>query len=78
MNWDQAMGKWNQMKGAVKERWGKLTDDDLTVIAGNRDRLLGKIQERYGVTKEKAEQEISQWKMPSAYEEEEIHRRKVS
>jgi uncharacterized protein YjbJ (UPF0337 family) len=78
MNWDQAAGKWNQMKGAVKERWGKLTDDDLTVIAGNRDRLLGRIQERYGVTKEKAEEEINQWKMPPAYEEEEIHRRKVS
>lgn len=83
MNWDQAAGKWNQMKGSVKERWGKLTDDDLTVISGNRDRLLGKIQERYGVTKEKAEQEISQWKMPVAHEpatheEEEIHRRKVS
>lgn len=78
MNWDQAAGKWNQMKGSVKERWGKLTDDDLTTIAGNRDRLLGKIQERYGITKEKAEQEINQWKMPQgAVYEEEVTRRKI-
>jgi uncharacterized protein YjbJ (UPF0337 family) len=79
MNWDQASGKWNQMKGAVKEKWGKLTDDDLTVIAGNRDKLLGKIQERYGITKEKAEQEISQWNMPPMSEHEhEEKQRKVS
>ena len=78
MNWDQAAGKWKQMQGAVKERWGKLTDDDLTVIGGNRDKLLGKIQERYGITKEKAEEEINTWKMPPTYEEEEITRRKVS
>ena len=78
MNWDQAAGKWNQMKGSVKERWGKLTDDDLTTIAGNRDRLLGKIQERYGITKEKAEEEINQWKMPQgAVYEEEVTRRKI-
>lgn len=77
MNWDQVEGKWNQVKGSVKERWGKLTDDDLTVIAGNRDKLLGKIQERYGVTKEKAEEEIGQWKMPTTpvYEEEVRHRK---
>lgn len=79
MNWDQAAGKWNQLKGSVKERWGKLTDDDLTVIAGNRDKLMGKIQERYGITKEKAEEELNQWKMPSnvTYEEE-VTKRKVS
>lgn len=79
MNWDQAAGKWNQMKGAVKERWGKLTDDDLTVIDGNRDKLLGKIQERYGITKEKAEEEIGQWKMPPMHQyEEETTKRKIS
>lgn len=65
MNWDQMAGKWNQAKGSIKERWGKLTDDDLTLINGKRDQLVGKIQERYGITKEKAEQEVNQWKMPN-------------
>jgi uncharacterized protein YjbJ (UPF0337 family) len=79
MNCDQVGGKWNQMKGSVKEKWGKLTDDDLTVIAGNRDKLLGKLQERYGITKEKAEQEIGQWNMPPAREhDEKMPERKVS
>jgi uncharacterized protein YjbJ (UPF0337 family) len=66
MNWDEVGGRWNQFKGSVKEHWGKLTDDDLTVIAGNRDKLLGKLQERYGITKEKAEEQLNQWKMSSA------------
>ena len=78
MNWDQVSGKWNQAKGEVKRKWGKLTDDDLTVIAGNRDKLVGKIQERYGITKEKAEQELSQWNMPATSEhEEKMPERKV-
>jgi uncharacterized protein YjbJ (UPF0337 family) len=64
MNWDEAAGKWNQFKGAVKEKWGKLTDDDLTQIAGNRDRLVGKIQERYGIAKEVADEQVKMWKMP--------------
>jgi len=55
MNWDEAAGKWNQWKGAVKERWGRLTDDDLTVIDGKRDILVGKLQQRYGLAKEQAE-----------------------
>ncbi len=66
MNWDEVGGRWNHFKGSVKEHWGKLTDDDLTVIAGNRDKLLGKLQERYGITKEKAEEQLNQWKMSSA------------
>jgi len=65
MNWDEAAGKWSQFKGSVKQKWGKLTDDDLTVISGSRDRLVGKIQERYGITKEKAAEEVNSWKMPS-------------
>lgn len=70
MNWDEAAGKWNQFKGSVKEKWGKLTDDDLTMIAGSRDRLVGKIQERYGITKERAEEQVKEWKLPTAsYEE---------
>ena len=54
-------GNWKQMKGRVKERWGKLTDDDLTAIAGRRDQLEGMIQERYGYAKERARREIEDW-----------------
>ena len=79
MNWDEAAGKWKQFQGSVKEKWGKLTDDDLTVIAGSRDRLVGKIQERYGITKERAEEQVKTWKMPAAsYEEESTTKRKAS
>lgn len=59
MNWDQIEGQWKQTKGQVKEQWGKLTDDDLTTINGKRDQLVGKVQERYGVAKEKAEEQVS-------------------
>jgi uncharacterized protein YjbJ (UPF0337 family) len=58
MNWDQIEGKWKQSVGQVKERWAKLTDDDLGVIRGKRDQLVGKIQERYGIMKEEAEREV--------------------
>jgi uncharacterized protein YjbJ (UPF0337 family) len=63
MNQDQMEGKWKQYKGKVKEQWGKLTDDDLDVISGKRDQLVGKVQERYGVAREQAEKEVSEfWK----------------
>lgn len=58
MNWDQVKGNWKQFTGQVKQRWGKLTDDDLTAIEGRRDELAGKIQERYGYAKERAEEEL--------------------
>jgi uncharacterized protein YjbJ (UPF0337 family) len=58
MNWDQVKGNWKQVTGKVKEKWGKLTDDDLTSIAGKRDQLVGKLQERYGYEKTRAEQEL--------------------
>ncbi|RTF17992.1 CsbD family protein [Serratia marcescens] len=61
MNKDQADGNWKQLKGKVKEKWGKLTDDDLTVIEGKREQLVGKIQERYGYQKEAAEKEGKAW-----------------
>ena len=61
MNWDQLQGKWKQSKGKVREKWGKLTDDDLDVIAGKRDQLVGRIQERYGIAKEEAEKQVDQW-----------------
>lgn len=61
MNWDQITGKWQQFKGNVKEKWGKLTDDDLTAIAGKRDQMVGKLQERYGYAKERAEKELDEF-----------------
>jgi uncharacterized protein YjbJ (UPF0337 family) len=58
MNWDQVEGNWKQMKGAVKERWGKLTDDDLTVAEGKVEAFAGRLQERYGITKEEAQKQM--------------------
>jgi uncharacterized protein YjbJ (UPF0337 family) len=61
MNWDQVQGKWKQIKGQAKTRWGKLTDDDLDVVAGQRDQLVGRIQERYGIAKDQAQREVEEW-----------------
>lgn len=61
MNSDQLQGNWKQLKGSVKEQWGKLTDDDVTRIEGNYDQLVGKIQERYGVQREEAEKQVKEW-----------------
>jgi uncharacterized protein YjbJ (UPF0337 family) len=58
MNWDQITGNWKELKGKVKEKWGKLTDDDLTTIAGKRDQLAGILQQKYGYKKEQAEKEL--------------------
>lgn len=58
MNWEQIEGNWKEMKGKIRTTWGKLTDDDLEVIAGKKDQLLGKIQERYGLDKDKAEKAL--------------------
>ena len=58
MNNDQIAGKWKQMKGEAKVMWGKLTDDELDIAEGHKDKLAGLIQERYGRTKEEAEREI--------------------
>lgn len=71
MNWDRIEGNWKQFKGEARARWGKLTDDDVDVAAGNRDKLLGRIQERYGYTKDQAEGEIDEW---SRTHENEKHR----
>jgi uncharacterized protein YjbJ (UPF0337 family) len=57
MNWDSLKGKWAQLSGKVKEKWGDLTDDDLTRIGGQKDQLVGKLQERYGYAKERAQKE---------------------
>lgn len=58
MNWDQVTGSWKQVQGKIKEKWGKLTDDDLTVVKGKRDQLAGVLQQKYGLAKERAEQEL--------------------
>jgi uncharacterized protein YjbJ (UPF0337 family) len=61
MNSDQLQGKWKQVTGKVKEKWGKLTNDDLDVIQGRQDQLVGKIQERYGIVKEEAEKQVNEF-----------------
>jgi len=61
MNWDRIAGSWKQLSGQAKEQWGKLTDDDLDVVAGRRELLVGKIQAHYGVAKDAAEEQIAAW-----------------
>ena len=59
MNWDIVEGKWDRFKGSVKEKWGDLTDNELTEMAGRRDKLSGKLQERYGWAKADAEEKMN-------------------
>ena len=61
MNWDQIAGNWKQMEGTVKQKWGKLTDNDLTMINGKREVLAGKLREQYGIAKEEAERQIDEF-----------------
>ena len=61
MNWDRIEGNWKQFSGKVKQQWGKLTDDDLQIIRGKRDQLVGKIQERYGMAKDEAERQVDEF-----------------
>ena len=61
MNWDIIQGKWKQAMGTAKAKWGKLTDDDWKTVGGKRDQLLGKIQERYGIAKDAAEKQVSEF-----------------
>jgi uncharacterized protein YjbJ (UPF0337 family) len=61
MAWDAIEGKWKQFEGSVREEWARLTDDDLAEIAGKKDRLLGKLQERYGYMEVEAEKAINDW-----------------
>jgi len=58
MNWDTIEGNWKQWKGSIKQKWGKLTDDELDVIEGKKDRLVGKLQEKYGIAKDEAEKQL--------------------
>lgn len=61
MNWDIVQGKWKQLKGSVKEKWGELTDDELDQIDGNKDKLAGKLQEKYGWAKDEADKNIDDY-----------------
>ncbi|QDS95704.1 hypothetical protein FF011L_45040 [Roseimaritima multifibrata] len=61
MNWDQIEGKWKQVRGQAKEKWGDLTSDDLDKVAGKRDQLVGQIQERYGIAKDEAEKQVKEF-----------------
>ena len=61
MNWDRIEGNWKQVTGKAKVQWGKLTSDDFDVIAGRREQLAGKIQERYGIAKDDADKQVSEW-----------------
>ena len=61
MNWDRIEGNWKQFKGSAKAQWGKLTDDHLEVMAGQRTQMAGKIQELYGISKDEAEKQLTEW-----------------
>jgi uncharacterized protein YjbJ (UPF0337 family) len=61
MNWDLIEGKWKQMKGQLREKWGNLTDDDLEMIAGKRDQLIGRLEVRYGIAKEEAAKQVDEF-----------------
>jgi uncharacterized protein YjbJ (UPF0337 family) len=61
MNWDRIEGNWKQFKGKAKQKWASLTDDDLENLKGKRDELIGRIQERMGIARDKAEQEVNDW-----------------
>jgi len=75
MNTDRIKGQWKQLKGKVKTKWGKLTDDDLDVIAGQKDQLVGRIQERYGIEKEEAQRQVDEWN--KAVDEEDAREREL-
>jgi uncharacterized protein YjbJ (UPF0337 family) len=61
MDWNRVEGNWKQLKGKAKQQWGKLTDDDLTMAAGRREQLAGRVQERYGLAKDAAQRQVDEW-----------------
>jgi uncharacterized protein YjbJ (UPF0337 family) len=61
MDWNRVEGNWKQIKGSAKEKWGKLTDDDLNVIEGRREQLEGKLQQRYGFAKDQIRKDVDDW-----------------
>jgi len=77
MNWEQIQGKWKQIEGSIRARWGRLSSADLNLIAGEKDRLIGKPQERYGITKEEALRQIDGW-ISSFTEKDEVQDRRAA
>jgi len=69
MDWDRISGNWEQWKGRIRERWGRLTDDHLDVIAGRRERLSGRIQEIYGLSREETERQLRNWERNAGIDE---------
>ena len=61
MNWDRIQGNWKQFKGQAQQQWGKLTNDDLDVVEGRREELVGRIQEKYGIARDEAERQVRDW-----------------
>lgn len=61
MNWDQVKGKWTELQGQARQQWGELTNDDIAEARGDREELAGKIQQRYGKTREEARREVDEW-----------------
>ena len=73
MNWDRVEGNWKQLKGKAREKWGKLTDSDFEQVAGKKDQLIGRIQERYGITREEAQKQADEWARAQQFQEEPTH-----
>jgi uncharacterized protein YjbJ (UPF0337 family) len=69
MNWDRISGNWAHWRGRVRERWGRLTDDELSRVEGRREQLAARIQETYGLTREEAERQLRNWERNLAVEE---------
>jgi uncharacterized protein YjbJ (UPF0337 family) len=78
MNSDTLKGKWKEVKGTAKERWGRLTDDDLEVIDGQLDQLVGKVQQRYGIARDAAQKQVDEWNSTRSQEGEVEQRRKTA
>ena len=78
MNSDTLKGKWKELKGSAKEHWGRLTDDDLDVINGQYEQLIGKVQQRYGIARDEAQRQIDEWNSESLEEAKLENRRKTA
>lgn len=68
MNTDIIKGEWAEIKGAIKQRWGKLTDDDIARIEGSREKLAGRIQKTYGLARDEAEKQMSEWESKNRFD----------
>jgi uncharacterized protein YjbJ (UPF0337 family) len=78
VNSDTLKGKWKELKGAAKVRWGRLTDDDLDVIAGQADQLIGRLQQRYGIAQDEAQKQVDDWNATRSQDAEFEQKRKTA